>query len=142
MTPLFVQAVAAWFMAGSIWTMQVLNYPLLAKIDAASFPAYEAAHNQRFVRVVGPGVLAALVGTVWLVVDKPPRLGWYAPVAAALLLAMVIVSTALYQGKAHAKLASGFDRVTHATLVRSNWVRTVAWTAMGGLDVWMLATLG
>ena len=53
---LLVQTAAAWFMAGLIWTMQILNYPLLAKVDPADVPQYEQAHNRRFIWLVGPGV--------------------------------------------------------------------------------------
>lgn len=33
-----VQAGASCFMAGLIWTMQILNYPLLALVDARDVP--------------------------------------------------------------------------------------------------------
>lgn len=38
-----VHAAAVWFMTGVIWTMQVLNYPLLARVGADSFTGYEQA---------------------------------------------------------------------------------------------------
>jgi hypothetical protein len=115
-TILLVQTVAVWFMTGTVWTMQVLDYPLLAKVGADAVPAYETAHNRRFVRVVGP-------------------------VAAAVLLVVVIVSTARFQAPAHARLARGFDAATHAGLVRGNRVRTAAWTLLGLVDVAMLVQL-
>ena len=47
------------------------------------------------------------------------------------LLAVAWVSTGLWQVPAHRRLAGGFDAVTHRRLVRTNWVRTVAWSARG-----------
>jgi len=55
---LLVETTATIFMAGVLWTMQLLNYPLLALVGAEAFPGYEAAHNRRFALVVVPGVLA------------------------------------------------------------------------------------
>jgi hypothetical protein len=49
-----IQAGASCFMTGLIWTMQLLNYPLLALIDPADVPRYEQAHNRRFIWLVGP----------------------------------------------------------------------------------------
>jgi hypothetical protein len=45
----------------------------------------------------------------------------------ALLLGGVWISTALLQAPAHGRLAQGFDAVVHRRLVRSNWIRTLAW---------------
>lgn len=53
------------------------------------------------------------------------------------MLAVIVISTVLVQAPAHARLARGFDPVVHARLVRSNCVRTGAWTAPGVLDLWM-----
>ena len=45
------------------------------------------------------------------------------------LLVSIWVSTALFQVPAHHALLDGFDRLAHRSLVRSNWVRTIAWTS-------------
>ena len=133
-----VHAAAVWFMTGVIWTMQVLHYPLLARVRADSFTGYEQAHNARFARVVGPSVSVTALTTVGLLLAKPAELGWAAPITVILLLTVVIASTILVQAPAHARLARRFDPVLHSRLVRSNWVRTAAWTALGALDLWML----
>lgn len=135
---LFTHCAAVCFMTGVIWTMQILNYPLLAKVGADTFCDYEQAHNARFIRIVGPGVGATLLANVGLLITKPPALGWAGPIAAALVLTVIVASTALIQGPAHARLASGFDRDTHLRLVQSNWIRTGAWTLLATLDLWML----
>jgi hypothetical protein len=132
------QAAAAWYGAGFIWTMQILNYPLLSRIGASSFAAYETAHNQRFAAVVAPGVVVVLTTTVLLFFVRPPAVPAAAPIAAAFLIGVILVSTVLWQAPAHGRLATGFDAAVHATLVRTNWIRTAAWTALGLLDTWML----
>jgi hypothetical protein len=57
------------------------------------------------------------------------------------LIALVIVSTVVWQAPAHDRLAHGFDAAVHAKLVRTNWIRTVAWTTLALLDTGMLLTL-
>jgi hypothetical protein len=68
---LLVETAAAVFMSGVLWTMQLLNYPLLALVGREAFTGYEAAHNRRFGLVVFPGVLAALAGTSGLLASRP-----------------------------------------------------------------------
>jgi hypothetical protein len=55
------------------------------------------------------------------------------PTASALigvgLLAIIWLSTAALQVPIHRRLLDGYDEAAVARLVRSNWVRTLAWTA-------------
>jgi hypothetical protein len=49
------------------------------------------------------------------------------------LLGVAWASTAWIQVPLHRLLGSGFDERVHRQLVRSNWLRTVAWSVRGGL---------
>jgi hypothetical protein len=135
------QTAASWYGAGFIWTMQILNYPLLRHIAEPGFAAYETAHNQRFAAVVAPGVLVVLITTVLLFVMRPSPLPIAAPICATVLFVVIIASTVLWQAPAHGRLATGLDTSVHAMLVRTNWLRTIAWTALGLLDTWMVYVL-
>ena len=73
---LVIQTAAAWFMTGLIWTMQILNYPLLALVDPGDVPQYEQAHNRRFIWLVGPGVAVTAVTTAILLSWRPPECLW------------------------------------------------------------------
>ena len=94
---LAVQAGASCFMAGLIWTMQILNYPLLALVDPRDVPRYEQAHNRRFIWLVGPGVIVALASTAVLLAGRPAGVPLIVPLAALALLA-VIIATTIRQG--------------------------------------------
>ncbi len=133
-----VQAGASCFMAGLIWTMQILNYPLLALVDARDVPRYEQAHNRRFVWLVGPGVLVTLGSAAALLAGRPSGVPLVVPVAALALLAVVIASTIRQGAPSHARLAVGWDASVHA-LVRTNWIRTLAWSALAVLGLIALA---
>ena len=134
---LLLETAATTFMSGVLWTMQLLNYPLLALVGRDAFPGYEAAHNRRFALVVVPGVLAAAVGGIGLVAARPGQVPLWAPVCELALLVLVIISTAALQGRQHGALARGFDQRTLSLLVRSNWIRVAAWSAAAVIALWM-----
>jgi hypothetical protein len=119
--------------------MQVLNYPLLALIDADGVPRYEQAHNRRFIWLVGPGVAVALASAVVMLGWRPSAVPLAVPVVYLVLLAVIGVSTARQGAPSHVLLARQFDPEVHARLVRTNWIRTAAWTALGVLDLIALA---
>jgi hypothetical protein len=139
LTVLLIQTAVSWFMGGLIWTMQVLNYPLLALIDAGGVPRYEQAHNRRFIWLVGPGVAVALASAVVMLGWRPSAVPLAVPVVYLVLLAVIVVSTARQGAPSHVQLARQFDPGVHARLVRTNWIRTAAWTALGVLDLIALA---
>jgi hypothetical protein len=41
----------------------------------------------------------------------------------------------------HARLGQGADEAALRRLVRTNWIRTLAWTARGVLVLWMLVAV-
>lgn len=136
---LLIQTGASCFMAGLIWTMQILNYPLLARIDPAGVPRYEQAHNRRFIGLVGPGIAVALASTAIMLAWRPRGIALAVPLTALALLIVIIASTARHGAPSHARLAQKFDPAVHALLVRTNWIRTAAWTVLGILDLIALA---
>ena len=118
------------YMTGMIWSMQVFEYPLFAKVGFAEFPAYHAAHNHSLpLFVIVPSFLA-LVSAVVMFWRRPGNVPlWSVAIAVALDLA-VIVSTAAIQAPLHAKLdREGFSAQLISALVRSNWIRAALWTA-------------
>ena len=124
---LLLHAATTLFMVGVIWFVQVVHYPLFSRVGEAAFPEYERHHARRTGWVVAMPMLLELgtaTATVWC-------LGGALPWCGLGLLAVAWVSTGLWQVPAHRRLAGGFDAVTHRRLVRTNWVRTVAWSARG-----------
>jgi hypothetical protein len=137
---LFVAHLAATLvMVGVIWFVQVVHYPLFAGVGAAGFRGYAAEHGRRTTWVVAPPMLVEL-GTglmlVWRRPDAMPAAWAWAGVA---LLAVVWAATFGLAVPRHAELGRGFDARAHRRLVRSNWVRTVAWTLRGALVVLVAA---
>lgn len=119
-----VHAAAAWFLTGLIWMVQVVHYPLFARVGAAGYKEYQLAHQSLISLIVGPAMLVeAIAATVLLVQRRDPL-----TIAGAALLALIWLSTALLQVPLHNALSDGFDPAIHSRLVQTNWIRTVAWT--------------
>ncbi|MEC8321163.1 MAG: hypothetical protein VX012_07125 [Planctomycetota bacterium] len=133
---LLSQLAVTWFLAGLIWTIQVVHYPLFAAVGEDRFVAYETSHARLITLVVGPAMLleVALAG-LFLTIRPAAVPAWVAWVGAG-LVGIIWLSTALIQVPAHGRLADGFDASTHALLVGSNWIRTLAWSARALLLAW------
>ena len=116
---------------GLIWTVQIAVYPLYARIDPASFPAWHAAWMRRITVVVGPLMLAEAAAAVWLLLAPPPTLCAPAPYVAFVLMFVNWLATAFLLVPCHRRLEEGFDAEAHGRLVRLNWIRTLAWSARG-----------
>lgn len=129
---------STWFMVGLIWFVQIVHYPLLAQVGPTYLPSYERQHQRLTTYVVLPVMIAEMLLAIYLGVVSPPagRVGT-ARVALALLV-LIWISTFAVQVPAHERLAAGFEPSVHTWLVHSNWVRTILWTARGGLAVQML----
>jgi hypothetical protein len=115
------------FMVGVIWFVQVVHYPLFSRVGEAAFAEYERHHTRRTGWVVVVPMLLELGTAVATAGYVGGALAW----CGLGLLAVAWVSTAFWQVPAHRRLEGGFDAVTHRRLVRTNWVRTVAWSIRG-----------
>ena len=122
---LIANAASTFFMAGLIWFVQVVHYPLFAAVGNSEFPAYSRLHQSLTTFVVGPPMLVEALTAGMLVVTRPAGVSaWLAWTGFALVI-VIWASTALLQIPAHGRLASGFDASTAATLVSGNWIRSL-----------------
>ena len=133
-TLLLTHAAATWFMTGLIWVIQVVHYPLFARVGAAGYSEYQLTHQSLISLIVGPAMLVEALATAAILVTRRDAPAF----TAAILLAIIWASTAFLQVPMHNALANGFDAQAHARLVDTNWIRTVAWTARGILALYFL----
>ena len=134
---LLVNLAATLFMVGVIWFVQVVHYPLFARVGAGGFAAYSGAHSRLTGLVVGPPMLAEAATSVALVLGPPPGVSPWLPAVGLALLAIIWLSTALLQSPRHRELGRGFDASAQRSLVASNWLRTACWSARGLVVLWM-----
>jgi hypothetical protein len=144
-TTFAVQAAATWALAGLIWTIQVVHYPMLAGIAPDRYTHWQRHHMTRITWLVGPLMIveALTAGLALLLAVRAgddELIGW--SVVGLALLVAIWLSTAVFQAPIHGRLRAGFDAALHRRLVRTNWLRTVAWTLRGLLLLYLGAIHG
>ena len=134
---LMIHLASTLFMTGVIWFVQVVHYPLFSMIGRSVFPACEVRHAALTARIVGSPMLVELATALLLFWIRPAEVStWNMSIGLALLI-VIWLSTALVQVPCHQALKRGFGAAVHQRLVRTNWVRTVAWSLRGLLVCWM-----
>lgn len=126
-------------LVGLIWLVQMVSYPLFARVGVTAFASYHTAHARRITFVVGPLMVGELTGAVAgaVVVSSalPREVAWLgAGLAVAAWLLTLFVSVPNHQ-----ILAGGFDIRAHRRLVATNWLRTGVWTLRGIILLWAVA---
>jgi hypothetical protein len=138
---LLVQLATTLPLVGLIWFVQVVAYPLFARVAAADFPAYHEAHLRLITYVVGPLMLGELIGAMawllWPLDDVPRAVAW----VGAALAVIAWVATMFVSVPQHNILARGFDARACDALIVTNWIRTAAWTVRGATLLWVLAAV-
>jgi hypothetical protein len=129
---------ATLYMAGLIWFVQIVHYPLFAAVGRGEFPAYSRAHQTLTTLVVGPPMLVEALTAGLLIVARPAAVPAWSAWTGLALVGVIWISTATMQVPSHARLVGGFDEATGSFLVHSNWIRTVGWSARAALALWML----
>jgi len=119
---------ATLYLWGVIWTVQLVHYPLFARVGAQNWADYHAAHMRLMTLVVLPAMVTELGCSGLLALAHPswlaPGLLWAGFVFAVLTWAVTFfISVPL-----HNTLARGFAPVALTGLVTTNWLRTAFWT--------------
>lgn len=125
----------SFLVAGLIWCIQVVHYPLMDRVGLECFAGFHRQHSLRISLIVVPAMLVEAATALLLVVSVPAGVPGALPALGLGLLAIVWVSTFAAQVPLHARLARGFDPEAHRRLVNSNWLRTAAWSLRAALAI-------
>ena len=126
---LALHAIATIMMAGLVWFVQLVHYPLFRLVGVPDFARYEQEHTRRATWIVAPlMVIEALTAIALAFLADGAALRAVA-IAGLLLVAAIWASTAVLQVPCHKKLSAGFDALATQRLIATNWLRTLAWTA-------------
>lgn len=125
------------FMAGLIWFVQVVHYPLFPAVGTLSggeqgFVEYEKQHCDRtsFV-VIPPMIIELITGLYSLFSPTLFRMTYSEAAFGVLLIACLWGSTFFLQVPCHQRLCNGFDGAVARRLVMTNWLRTALWSVRG-----------
>lgn len=116
-----------------IWLVQLTIYPGFAHMRPEVFSRWHESYMNRMGFIVGPLMLTQplLIGLqIWLQPDVRHLFS-------AALVGLAWLTTAVFSVPAHRSLQkTGFDASVIQRLVVTNWIRTVAWTAVCLLGLW------
>ena len=125
--------VSTWYMTGLIWFVQLVHYPLMNRVSPPNYIAFQQAHMNRTVWAVGPMMLLEAVTAAALLFVRPEGFSMILAITGFILVLALWISSAVFQVPCHLKLGKGFDAVPHRRLVRTNWIRTIAWSLRSAL---------
>ncbi len=129
---LLLHAAVTWALLGLIWTIQLVHYPLFARVGSEQFISYEREHQSRITWIVAPLMALELTAAVLLVLLETGIPFWMSWLGLA-LVGVNWLATALLAVPQHHILQNGFNRGAHRRLLYGNWIRTAAWTLRGVL---------
>lgn len=132
---LLLSIVDSALLVGLIWTIQWVHYPSFSYIDPKLFSLFHDFHSKRITLIVAPLMLLELVLSAYGLWAYRSHLWVWAN---AVLVAITWFSTIFIQIPLHKKLAQGLVERTILLLVRSNYVRTLAWSGKIILLSWVI----
>ncbi len=116
-------------LAGLIWVVQWVHYPLFQRVGDNEFCHFHAEHTRRITWIVMPLMMVELATSLAMLQSTP---AWCTNAQAWIglgLVGLAWLGTACLSVPAHNTLAKGKHASTISTLVWTNWIRTIAWTA-------------
>jgi hypothetical protein len=142
---LLLNFIVAAYLSGVIWVVQLVTYPALALVGKAEFGRYHAAHTRGMGWVVGAPMVLELGLAGWLAWVAYPVWGAAWALGQLALVLAVWLATFFIAVPFHNRLAAeGYSYVALDGLTRTNWLRTLAWTArtaLLGRLLWQLINL-
>jgi hypothetical protein len=111
---------------GLIWTIQLVHYPAFMYIEKERFRAFAKMHTFKITLIVAPLMIAELFSAMYLMV-----INFFSILQATLLLIVILVwlATIFLSVPYHNTLAKGKNDQVIQRLIKTNWIRTVLWTA-------------
>lgn len=135
---LLLWSALVFWVLGQIWLVQIVIYPLFAKVGEAEYTAYHGFYTSRIpLPIILPGFASFLLPAV-LAFFGPAVPGWMSAANIATGVIGLLV-TVLLEIPRHNRLErDGKNNVTIAELIRFNWPRTASITAQAVVTFAML----
>jgi hypothetical protein len=136
---LILWAALSFWGLGQIWLVQIVVYPLFAKVGEADYTSYHRFYTSRIpLPVILPGFATFLLPIVLAFVG-PTVPAWMTVVNMVAGMIGLLVTVGLEIPR-HGRLEkSGKDMPLIAQLIRYNWPRTASITVQAAVTMFMLA---
>src|SRR4051812_11208969 len=127
---------STWVLVGLIWVIQVVIYPQFLRIGEKEFVRFHFGHCVRIGLLIAPLLVVEFITAIGLLYQGHREPAFVASVS---LIPVNWLSTAIFQAPIHVRLMGGLDATVIRRLIRSNWLRTLTWTARGVLLGFMIS---
>jgi hypothetical protein len=131
---LLTNVAATLFLAGILWSLQIVQFPLMLSAQSGDFVAYVRAQRTRNTLLMTLPMLVEAATGGWLLTTPIPSR--HLLTAMVLLVIGWIVTLGLIVPM-HARIMRGYDPHAIRVLIRTNWIRTFCWTARACLMIWI-----
>ena len=115
-----------------LWLVQCIIYPSFLRMEGESLIEWHQTYVFRFTWIIAPLMILQLSLAVWAVVEVGVFRNW-------LILSLVLICWALsffVSVPLHRKIDQGDPtQVERRQLIRTNWPRTILWTAIFVLGI-------
>lgn len=120
-----VHLVVTAILVGLIWVVQIIHYPSFFYVKEDYWEEFHRLHSQRISYLVAWLMPLELLMTIHYSYTQS-----YSLMSLTLLILVIgiFASTFFIQVPLHQKLSAGKDSHLIYRLVRTNWMRTIAWT--------------
>jgi hypothetical protein len=126
----YANLAVSWGLFVLIWLVQLIIYPGFHRISPEDFPAYHKWYAKRISYIVLPLMITELViAADWVIEDSYSIIS----VFSICLIFIVWLSTFTLQVPIHSRLKTGKSDELIWRLVKTNWIRTVAWSVKTGV---------
>jgi len=135
---LVVHLLAVGYLTGLVWVVQLVVYPGFFTVGPTpAWPAFHDAHSRGTALAVALPWATQGVTLALLLLDRPAGVPLLLVLLAAALGLATVVVTVVESVPAHGRLQP-YDPVLARRLLRTNWLRTAAWTGGAACAVAMV----
>ncbi len=120
----WIQLASSFWMMTIICFVQIVHYPIFLSVPKSHRMKFAKNHQERISYLVVPGMLIELFSLIIWGIQWGTSLYWW---SATLLLVLIWFSTVFLQVPCHQRLLIVPDDETVHRLIRTNWIRTLAW---------------
>ena len=117
--------VSSALMFGLVCCVQALNYPLFLKVPRESFGEYHSLHLRNAGLLIAPAMMIELLsaGALFFI-----ETSWIFQLVNLGGLSIVWISTFFVQVPLHKRLEQAWEKEAATKLIKTNWIRTLAWS--------------
>lgn len=112
-------------MTGVIWVIQLVHYPSFHYVNMVVYTKFQKFHMFRISFIVMPAMILEIVSGMLLLVFSSS----WAYILNMIFLILIWLSTALLSVPCHTRLEKAYSFEDVDRLVKTNWPRTLLWSA-------------